>query len=122
MAKSNLILGSVLSVFFLGLALPAASQEAEENRRAMIPFADIGGIDKWRAPDDYTLFVEARNGQWYSAELFGPCFGLSRAVTIGFVTNHDGSLDSFSSILVEGDRCYFRSFEEIPTPAPLPDR
>ena len=114
--------GCALLSVVLGLALPTIGQESDGgNMRAMIPFVDIGGIENWRAPDDNTLLIEARNGQWYIAELFGPCFGLSRAVTIGFVTNHDGSLDSFSSILVEGDRCYFRSFEEIPTPVPLPD-
>ena len=89
----------------------------EPQERAVIHVADLGGIRNWRAEDDRTVLIEGRNRQWYRAELFGYCPGLRFAHAIGFVTDITGDLDKFSSIYVDGDRCWFKTFEKIDPPA-----
>jgi len=90
-------------------ALPAAAEP-----RAVIHFANHGGIEDWRARGNEALYIESRRDEWFKATFFGACFGLPFTETIAFVTEHDGSLDKFSSVLVDGQRCHFRTFEEIP--------
>ncbi len=119
----KVLLFTLISCFSLWTALTVQAQSdgSEYNGadgRAYIPFAAMGGIRSFRVLDDRTLLVEGTNRQWYRADLFGTCFGLRGSEAIGFVTGHDGHLDRFSSILVAGDRCYFRSFVEVDAPAP----
>lgn len=104
-----------------GLALAVALAfttfgTAAAQDRAVIRFADYGGIENWRAGRDGSLLIEARNGNWYRATFHGSCHDLKFAQRIGFVTDVVGNLDKFSSILVDGRRCWFRSFEQIPDP------
>lgn len=113
------------------LGMCATAVTAEESvppaevpaNRAVIPFADYGGIRNWRADDDKELFIEARNDKWYKATFFGPCWGLRSAVGIGFVTDMGSSVDRYSSIIVRRPgngtvECHFRTFEELPGPPP----
>lgn len=101
---------------------PAAYAKADQPSKssaehAVIRFADLNGIRSWRAEDNRTLLIEGRNRQWYRAELVGYCPGLRFATAIGFVTDPLGDLDRFGSVYVEGDRCWFKSFEKIEKPA-----
>ena len=58
------------------------------------------------------------NKDWYRITLWAPCNELPFAIGIAFVTDSLGSLDKYSSILVGGERCYFRTFEKSgPPPA-----
>jgi|GEM_PF-618055 len=106
-------------------ATPAAGgDEAAQPRRgatasgeeARIPFPEYGGIDSWRPVDDDTLYIKGRSGQWYRAELMGPCIGLRHKVAIGFEIRPAGSFDRFSSIIVDGQRCPLRSLTKIESP------
>lgn len=86
------------------------------GEEARIPFPEYGGIESWRAVDDDTLYIEGRSGQWYRAELLGPCIGLRDDVAIGFEITPAGGFDRFSSIFVDGRRCPLRSLTKIDAP------
>jgi hypothetical protein len=83
---------------------------------ARIPFANQGGIYNWRAVNDRTLLIQARNRQWFKATLFAPCIDLQFAQRVGFESNADGSFDKFSSIRVSKQKCSIVSL--VPTEAP----
>lgn len=114
------------------LGVGAATVTAQETaappadvpaNRAVIHFADYGGIRNWRADDDKVLYIEARNDKWYKATFFGPCWGLRSAVQIGFVSDLGSSVDRYGSIVVRRPgsgtvECHFRTFEELPGPPP----
>ncbi|HEX7115507.1 MAG TPA: DUF6491 family protein [Steroidobacter sp.] len=101
----------------IGFGAAAQDEAGESAKPARIPFANLGGIRNWRATDWDTLYVQARNGQWYRAELMGPCPGLDFAHTIGFVLEPTGSFDSFSSILVDGEQCRLKSLVRSEPPS-----
>ncbi|GEM_PF-3410854 len=91
----------------------AAPESLVTERRASIYFANQGGIKNWNAIDDETIQIQARNNQWFQAEIFSYCDGLNFANTIGFVTEHNGELNKYSSIMLRGQECHFRSFKRI---------
>ena len=41
--------------------------------------------------------------------MFGPCFGLNFADRIGFVVEPYGSFDRYSSVIVDGQKCFVES-------------
>ncbi len=98
------------------LALPAAGAAADAEgpgdhpKRVVMHFADLGGIRDWQAVSTKELIVEGYNGKKYNVTLYGSCLGLPFTETIGFVTDATGDLDKFSSIYVDGQRCYFKTF------------
>ena len=85
-------------------------------QRTSIPFATLGNIRDWHADDVEGLYVQAMNRDWYRATFWAPCRALPFAIGIAFVTEPNGQLDAFSSILVDGERCWFKTFE--PSEAP----
>jgi|SaaInl5LU_22_DNA_1037371.scaffolds.fasta_scaffold07980_4 hypothetical protein len=98
---------------------PDSALSELQPERAVIHFADLGGIKNWRAVDDRTLEIEGRNGDWYRAELWSHCIGLRSANEIAFISEPNGDLDRFSSIYVgRGERCQFRTFKKIEMPNP----
>ena len=117
-AFSAMILAVALTVSGQSVAAEDASgAQALQSKRAVIHFSDLGGIKDWRAVDDKTIEIEGRNGTWYRAELWSYCQGLRTANSIGFISEPNGDLDRFSSIYVgRGERCQFRTFEQIETP------
>ena len=113
--KFHRVFVSFAAGLFAVVALPAHTVAAE---RAELDFADLGGIENWRAAEDGdALLIEGRNDQWYRATFWGPCPEINFAQTLGFVTSRPtGNLDRFSSILVDGVRCNFRTFERTSPP------
>lgn len=81
---------------------------------AVIKFADLGGIEDWRALDNGNLLIEGTRHTYYVATFYGPCLDLRSADHIGFVTDPSGSLTRFDSIVVRGHQCTFRSLTEVP--------
>lgn len=117
MSRSLQIPLSLLMMSFGLLTGAGPARAAQEVApRAVIHFADLGGIDDWRAEGSDAIQIRGRNGQWYRATFFGSCIGLQFADTIAFVTDSTGDLDRFASLLVDGDRCWFRTLEKIPDP------
>jgi Family of unknown function (DUF6491) len=94
----------------------AADVTPVTGREASIPFADLGGIEDWRANGDRGLWIRGRSHKWYYAELFGSCSGLNFRESIGFVIEPYGSFDKFSSIVVEGRICHIRTLKESMPP------
>jgi hypothetical protein len=81
-----------------------------------IAFADLGGIQDFRPDGDEGIYIEGRNRQWYYARFFNPCYELKFNESVGFVVEPTGDLDRFSSILVGGEQCYFKSFDQVDRP------
>jgi hypothetical protein len=99
--------------------LVSARIEDQEQRHASIEFVSLGGIDDWRAEGNRAMLIKGLNGSWYRAEFSVPCSGLQFRDRVAFVTDGTDRLDKFSSILVNGERCWFRSFDKIDPEAPL---
>ncbi|HYC96015.1 MAG TPA: DUF6491 family protein [Sphingomicrobium sp.] len=81
-----------------------------------IPFVSMNGIANWTAVGDDTVYLQARNDQWYRADLAGPCFGLPTAFAIGVRTFGDDTFDDSSSIIVDGQRCPVMSVTMVQGP------
>jgi len=90
-----------------------SSANAEMDR---LQFADLGGIRDFRVDGDNGIYIEGRNRQWYHADFYAPCYDLRFHEHVGFVLELNGELDRFSSILVGGQQCYFKSFERSEKP------
>lgn len=88
---------------------------------AVLHFADLdGGIQDWR-PDTSgsvdAILVEGRNGNWYRATFWAPCPEINYVPDVAFVTDTLGDLDRFTSIIADGDRCHFKTFEQTDAPS-----
>lgn len=103
-----------LTILIPLLALGALSSAQAAND--YLSFADMGGIRNFKADGDKGIYVEGRNREWYYAKFFGPCYDLRFHDQVGFVIDATGDLDRFSSILVGGQQCYFKSFERTDKP------
>jgi hypothetical protein len=119
--RRTVSLALALAFVVLGTGrLVRAQVEDAEKSHASIEFVSLGGIDDWRAEGNRAMLIKGLNGGWYRAEFFAPCAGLQFRNRVAFVTDGTDRLDRFSSILVDGERCWFRSFDKIDPEAPLP--
>jgi len=104
----------------LGLATAAVTMAvaggASAEKPTRIPFADIGNIRDWRADTASELYIQSMDRDWYKTTFLAPCTALPFATAIAFVTEPNGDLNSFSSVLVEGERCWFKTFEKSNAP------
>ena len=120
--RRNVSLALALALVALG-AGPLAHAQGDEREaskgRAAIDFVSLGGIDDWRAEGSDAMVIKGLNGSWYRAEFSMPCSGIQFRDKVAFVTDGTDRLDRFSSVLVNGERCWFRSFEKIDPSAPL---
>lgn len=104
-------LGLAVATAAIGLAAGASGEQP-----ARIPFADIGNIRDWRAGTANELYIQSMDREWYRTTFLAPCTALPFATAIAFVTEPNGDLNSFSSVLVEGERCWFKTFEKTDAP------
>jgi hypothetical protein len=104
-----------LPAVVLALAGGALAQQPPAHA-TRIPFADIGNIRDWRASSSDELYIQSMDRQWFRTTFFAPCTALPYATAIAFVTEPNGELNSFSSVLVEGERCWFRTFASSEEP------
>ena len=103
----------------LGLATAAViacAGDAVAEKPTKIPFADIGNIRNWHADTANELYIQSMDRNWYRTTFWAPCTALPFATTIAFVTEPNGDLNSFSSVLVEGERCWFKTFQRSDAP------
>ena len=112
--KSILLVSMLATIAACSTAAPGPPRTAA----ASIPFVNHGGIQDWRAPNDTTLYVQARNNRWYVAKLRGDCIGLSYEDSIGFDAGATDTFDQFSSVIVRGQRCTVESLTPIGGPPP----
>jgi hypothetical protein len=105
---------SVLFVFIPAAIVTNATQAAE---RVVIRFVDIGNIRDWHAQNSEELFVQNLDRQWYRITFSPPCQKLPFVTGIAFEPDNLGNIDKDSSLLVDGERCFFKSIEESVAPA-----
>ena len=78
-----------------------------------VAFAGFGAIYDWRVDDQGALLIKTAWNRYYRATFAAPCPELPAAISIGFVTEVAGPLDRWSSIYVDGDRCWFKTFDPV---------
>ena len=110
----------LLSVGVAAAAWAGRAVKAAASNNAVLHFADMnGGIRDWRPAhgnDSDAILIEGRNNEWYRATFWAPCPEIHFTPKIGFVTDALGDLDQFTSIIADGTRCYFRTFERTTKP------
>jgi hypothetical protein len=111
-------LALALACIAVGAGRLAQAQEEPGSRRASIDFVSLGGIDDWRAEGNDAMLIKALNGNWYRAQFSMPCMGIKFREQVAFVTDGTDRVDRFSSVIVNGERCWFRSFEKVDPAAP----
>lgn len=89
-------------------------QAGQPNKQTAIHFADIGNVWNWQAHNANEMYIQSNNKKWYRATFWSPCYELPYAISVAFVTEPNGDLNSFSSVLVRGERCWFKTFERAP--------
>jgi hypothetical protein len=97
----------------------ARSSWADDEDQAVLHFAGLNGIKDWRpdeSADADAILIEGRNGDWYRATFYAPCPEARYSPGVAFVTDTFGNLDRFTSIMVEGRRCNFKTFERTGDP------
>jgi uncharacterized protein DUF6491 len=85
---------------------PAPPPAGEE---VSIPFVHFGGIWSFEAQDDDVVYLQDRSRNWYRAQLYGSCFGLSFANGIGVDTKGSANFDRFSTLIVGHESCPIQS-------------
>src|SRR5688572_26254106 len=100
-----IFLRSALFLFIPAAIVAAATQAAE---RVVIRFVDIGNIRDWHAENSEELFVQNRDRQWYRITFSPPCQNLPFVTGIAFEPDNFGNIDKDSSIVVDGERCFFK--------------
>ena len=110
------MLKSALAGMLLIAAGTAFAADPGQPKEASIPFADMGSIDNFDPVDEYTLYVQDVHQRWYKATLLGPCNDLPFATAVGFDVRGTHTLDRFSSVIVNGRSCAFKSFVESGPP------
>ncbi len=109
----------VVAAAFAAASFAGRSHAAADSQRAVMHFADLNGIRNWRpAGDDDAdaILIEGRNGQWFRATFWAPCPEIHFVQAVGFVTDTVGDLDRFTSIVADGKRCFFKTFERTSDP------
>ena len=104
---------AVAAIAYAG-GLRAASSPPE----AVLHFADLTGVQDWRpaSDDSDAMLIQGRNGHWYRATFWAPCPEIHFVQGVAFVTDTRGDLDRFTSIIADGARCYFKTFERTSEP------
>ncbi len=93
------------------LAVPAAAAPAQgpgARDEASIPFVRMNGIRDFRPVGDDVVYLQDRSFKWYRASLYQPCFRYRHVTKIG-IFGAGSTVDRFSSLLVDGQRCRIAS-------------
>ncbi len=92
---------------------PASAAEYADGAPTRVAFAGFQAIYDWRADDQGALLLRTASDHYYRATFAAPCPKLPTAISIGFITEVAGPLDRWSSIYVDGDRCWFKTFDPV---------
>jgi hypothetical protein len=110
---------TMTSILMLATACAASAANASPtDQSGKISLVNRNGIQSWTAKNDSTLFVQAMAGKWYRVELAIPCTGLPFETRIRFATGQTDTLDDFSSIIFDGERCPVQSVSPMASPPP----
>ena len=97
----------------LSAAVPPAAPSGKE---VSIPFIRFGGIRDFRAQGEEVLFLQDRGRRWYRAALIGKCYNLPFAQRIAVDTRGANSVDRFTTLIVDGERCRIDSLTRSDKP------
>jgi len=104
----------------MGTRAPSVGAGREKTDGAdAIRFVDMGSIRDWRAEGSDAFLIQGQNGDWYRARFNVPCSGLQFRERLAFVTDGRNQLDRHSSVVVDGQRCPFQSFDKVEAPAQI---
>ncbi len=90
-------------------AAPPPDGPSPAAREVRIPFVQFGAIRSFRTAGEDVIYLQDRRRNWYRAELNGPCIGIERALRIGVDSRYSATLDSSSTLIVDGERCPIQS-------------
>jgi hypothetical protein len=102
-----------------GLAAPRPAPPPSSGEEVSIPFAHFGGIWSFEAREDDVVYLQDRSRNWYRAQLYGSCFGLSFANGIGVDTRGSSNFDRFSTLIIGRESC---PIESLTRSGPPPSR
>ncbi|MCB4358825.1 DUF6491 family protein [Quatrionicoccus australiensis] len=106
-----------LGIVALATSTVFADSPAEPKAaQASIPFVNRGGIRDWVVEDDANLLLQDRQGQWYRARLVGPAYYLAHSKGLLFATGPSGTLETFDSVVVYGQKYPIISLTRIDPP------
>jgi hypothetical protein len=94
----------------------ASPPAASSGKQVSIPFLRLGGITDFRAQGEELVFLRDRGGRWYRADLVSKCYSLPFARRIGLDSRGGGSVDRFTSLIVDGERCRIGSLTRSEKP------
>ncbi len=100
----------------IAATLLATCNIAQPAERAVIRFAHIGSIRSWHAKSAEEFFVQNLDDRWYRITFAPPCQKLPFVLGLSFEPDNLGNIDKDSSILVDGERCFFKSIEDSVAP------
>ena len=76
-----------------------------------------GSVSGFQVGKDKSLIIQGVNGRWYRAKLSQPCASaLPWKENIAIDAQPENQMDKFSNVIVDGNSCPLRSFEEIQNP------
>lgn len=99
---SAIAAGSLAASLASSLAGAAQAAPAAAAREARVP---IFQIRDYQPQDRETLYVQTRSRTWFRVETMGRCEALPWAHNIAIDRRSGSSLDRFSTLLVERERC-----------------
>lgn len=115
-----LVAGACLAFAGVAQAEPAPVAADAAAKNVAIPFADNGGISRWRPGGPGVILLQSRGGGWYRGEFRGACPEVRASETVGFSTGPGGVLDRFSKIYVRDRVCRLRSLTRTDDPRKAP--
>ena len=97
---------TLLAAAALSAAAPAAAEAPQApvaSAEASVPFANQR-IRSFRALDPHSVYIRVNANRWYLARTATFCRELPYALAIG-VDTFGSTLDRFSTLIVDGERC-----------------
>jgi hypothetical protein len=90
----------------------AAAQRVPQHREKQVTIPLVGGssvrtFQPTRRGD--AVYIQSFRGDWYLARLYGPCFDLPYATSIGFKSFSSMSLDRGDTIIAGRQQCKIAS-------------
>jgi hypothetical protein len=101
----------------LGQSVRRAAEAGLCRRQVGYVDAERRQRDRFRVGVDKSLIIQGPNDRWYRATLQQPCASaLPWKEHIAIEAQPDNQMDKFSNVIVDGNTCPLRTFEEIQNP------
>lgn len=112
----RILIASLLLVATPVLAAPPAPEPPAGREAVILGFRQDGLVD-YRIDPPRGIYLRAvSDGKWYYLSVRPNCPRLAAADGFGVETGPQGRLDRYSTITVQGERCWLISVMESPAP------